>query len=417
MDAAQEAPAPEADADAGPIVLDPGVISASPASVSEHEPYVAASNGHVGVAWISRQSPNLVIGYRISIDDGETWGAIQSLPLPPNNNIAGDPYLAADDKGTLWIAWGSETKMSTRTNQHVFVAKAAPGAMSFGAPIEVTDPNEPNVGVYDQPKIAVVPAGLVVTYMFGNTDFSSLIIVAAYSPDGAQWTRTPVAGPGPSGSFRNRAALCDVKNSGQRTYMQYLDQLVGMALRWSDDGGKTWPSANVTAVQFPSETAKLSEEIGCAADGNDVWIFYGLTTDFGANGETIMPKRDALKLAHSPDRGASIDTRVVVSDKTAGKYFLLGSFARDEGGGFDVTYYAGNMSGDPAGSYRFSRSTDGTSFPSSVVRGPLLFDTSRTTLTWIGDYVGLAASGKNLHMAYADTSGSAAHIAYYRTSY
>src|SRR5207237_6303703 len=106
--------------------------------------------------------------------------------------------------------------------------------------------------------------------------------------------------------------------------------------------------------------------------------------------------------AHSNDRGATIDSRIIAHDKSAGKYFLMGSFVRDEAGGFDVTYYAGNKAGDPAGSYRLARSTDDVTFAAStVVHAPELFDTSRVTPTWMGDYMGLGASGKHLHKAYA----------------
>lgn len=417
MDAGPDVSDAVPDGPPAPVVIDPGVISASSMSSSEHEPHVAAANQHIGVGWIARESPNLFIGYRISLDEGENWGPIGALPLPANNNIAADPFLAADAKGTLYIAWGSEQKVNNmRTNLHVFVARSAPGETTFGAPVEVTDPTMMGVGVYDQPKIAVTPAGaLIATYMQASADLMSFVIVSAFSTDGQSWVRTNVAGPDPVGSFRNRAVLCSAKNTGDRVFMQYIDDTVGMALRWSDDGGKTWPAQNLTKVQLPAETSRLATEVGCAADGNDVWVFYSQTTDMV--GQTTMPKLDTLRLAHSGDRGATIDSRVNVHDKMAGKYFLMGNFVRDEAGGLDVTYYAGNTAGDVAGSYRRARSIDGMIFtPSTVVHEPLTFDTSRTTLTWMGDYVGLATTGGSLHMAYADTSGAAAHIAYYRTS-
>src|SRR5207245_768323 len=63
----------------GPIVVDPGVISTSAASKSEHEPHIAAANGHVGIGWVSRGASSIFVGYRISIDDGQTWGPIGAL--------------------------------------------------------------------------------------------------------------------------------------------------------------------------------------------------------------------------------------------------------------------------------------------------------------------------------------------------
>jgi hypothetical protein len=131
---------------------------------------------------------------------------------------------------------------------------------------------------------------------------------------------------------------------------------------------------------------------------------------------TTQFKLDHVRLAHSGDGGSTFDARYAVEDPSAGAFFMLPNIVSDEQGGVHVTYYAGVDSGDAAASYRASLSTDGgaTFGPSGVVHAPLLFDLSRATPTWLGDYQGLWVASGKLYIAYVDNSSGASHVAFYR---
>jgi hypothetical protein len=127
---------------------------------------------------------------------------------------------------------------------------------------------------------------------------------------------------------------------------------------------------------------------------------------------------DNMRLAHSSDRGATFDWRASVHDATAGRLFVFADLALEPDGALDLAYYAGGADEDPMGSFRIARSTDGgrTFAPSQVVQQPLLFTTSRTTLRWIGDYVGIDYGAGRLVGAYGDNSGAADRIAFFATA-
>ena len=114
-------------------------------------------------------------------------------------------------------------------------------------------------------------------------------------------------------------------------------------------------------------------------------------------------------LAHH-DGGQSIDSRVDVGDLSAGKYYLLSRLAREDSGALDITYYAGSGDGDDQASYRWGRSTDGgKTFPTTVLRCPVVFEQSRVTSKFLGDYMGLVWQGGRLYSAFVDNS-AASHI-------
>ena len=102
-------------------------------------------------------------------------------------------------------------------------------------------------------------------------------------------------------------------------------------------------------------------------------------------------------------------------------FLLSASFLRPEivieaGGAIDVTAYRGAKENDPAGRVGRFRSTDGgKSFGAPIVElDPMLFDASRATQTWVGDYSGLVADGTDIFMSYVTNATGKSHIAFKR---
>ncbi len=400
------------------------IISSSNQSLSEHEASIAITpQGRVVVAWIDFLSTEYHIAYRISEDRGTTWGANTSIALAPDDNIAANTSLAADAQGTVYLVYGAEhvDGAGVRSNQRVYLAQAPPGDPGFGTPKEVTDPKLA-VGVYDQPNIAISNSGtLILSYGQAPPDLSTLAVVSQYSEDGgASWAQSSVLYSG-SPAQGNEIQVC-IPPTGQRAFMYYLEygpMFYGYVLKRSDDGGKTW-SPDSTRVQTDQEvhTITVAREGNCVADADDVWILYGLTDQQSSTSHTLVPRVTDLRLAHSSDAGASIETRSSIGDQAAGPYYLLSRLAYEGSGVLNVTYYAGSGEGDTNATYRRSRSTDGgqTFAPSVVIHQPVLYELKRTTQQWLGDYMGLGWRNGELFGAYVDNSAAHAHVAFFRSA-
>ena len=83
-------------------------------------------------------------------------------------------------------------------------------------------------------------------------------------------------------------------------------------------------------------------------------------------------------------------------------------------GALDVMMYRGAKANDVMGRVERLRSTDGgKTFGVPVVElDPMLFDPSRATQTWIGDYSGLVADGTDVLMSYVTNGDGHSHIAF-----
>jgi hypothetical protein len=207
-------------------------------------------------------------------------------------------------------------------------------------------------------------------------------------------------------------------SAGNRIYATYHAG-GGIGLRWSDDYGASWPDLNKSAVADVNEMPAFDDPT-CAADGQDVWVAYGLSPDPFSTGNNA--KLSSVRLAHSPDGGKTVDFRVDAGDAQAAPFYMHPFLVRETGGALDLAYYAGASDGDPSGSLRRSRSTDGgkTFSASALVKSPIVFTGDRASVQWLGDYFGLATAGGELFLSYADNriGGNTAvvHIGFYRTA-
>jgi hypothetical protein len=108
--------------------------------------------------------------------------------------------------------------------------------------------------------------------------------------------------------------------------------------------------------------------------------------------------------------GTAFDpTRPDALDNTADALATLPLIVLDGSGKLDVAYAAGAAAGDTNGSIRFTR-TLGQTAASTLVDGPMFFDLSRTTKTWLGDYFGGVVRGSALYLAYPNNSSGLDHI-------
>jgi hypothetical protein len=392
--------------------LNPGVVSMSPKSLSEAETSIAvAANGYLAVAYIGITQLGSNNGYRFSTDQGDTFVAADALDAYKPGAETSDPVLATDAQNNFYLSWVEFMRdaQGNPFDMHVYVARAMAGTTSFTDVAEVTS-NPQGIDAYDKPWIMVTNDGaLLVTYARVSTGG----IFAARSTDFNTWTSATIIDD--KMSFRNLVFPCQPAGA-MKLYVAY-NAIGGIGLRWSDDAGMTWDSTKATPVADTGEMSAFDDPT-CVADGQEVWVSYGLSNDNIMGGGTAAPKLFAIRIAHSSDSGVTIDNRYDAHDTAAGALYQHPYLVREPSGVLDLTYYAGNQEGDTAGSYRLARSMDGgKTWPASTaIKAPITFTARRDTGAWLGDYEGLAFSGGTLYMSYVDNSRVTSHTAFYRTT-
>jgi hypothetical protein len=388
------------------------LISESADSVMEAETHLAVTPaGVAAVAWISIPAgAQAAIGTTFSLDGGATWTPPIAVSSPDGRD-ASDPVLVVEPAGGFYLTWVGFYRdgAGNPSDMHVYVAHAPIGATSFGAPVAVSAP-DPNA-FYDKPWIAMTSKGTaVVTY--SRQSGSELSLVAARSTDGQSWQESIIATDPFGTSYRNLAYPCASRNA-DRLYVTYPRAgqfgVEAISLAWSDDQGATW-SSEMDVANAPQEPLAY-EDPTCVAEGDDLWISYGLSQDPPAVESTAL--LDAIRVVHSKDAGASVDVRLYAHDVAAGQFYLLPAMTREDDGSLDVLYYAGDGDGQP-GTIRRARMPAGAGAfgPSVVVDAPLTFNVQRSSPLWLGDYVGLAWRGGRLYMAYARNDLGTSHIAF-----
>jgi hypothetical protein len=378
------------------------IISSSPDSFVEAESTVAVSpEGTVVAAWIASDAKHgrRRIGYAFSNDGGGTWGA----PAILDDRFSADPMLAVDHRGAFYLSFVGAAPDYTPS---VFVSSAPHGATRFSSPVRVSDPDR---GRTDLPTIAVTSRGTVlVTYDLVDAVGDAEV---ARSEDGATWTRTMIKPTAPR--YRWLFRICTSQHE-DRAWVAYADA-EAYGVQWTNDDGRSW-SVEAT-VSLTDERGRAGAVLpSCAGEGTEFYYLYGLTDDPHAY-PLGTPRASALRLAHSTDGGETFGAYLSAHDPLAGDLFLLPQLGLAADGTLHVLYYAGGRENGAPGSLLWSVSRDrGTTFSPAVPLDEDIRFERRVNARWLGHYLGLYIAGHAMHVAYADNSGSSAHVAYLRRS-
>jgi hypothetical protein len=368
------------------------LVSATSPSTWQAETQVAwAANGDVFVVWISLElGGRRSIGFAVSHDAGTTFGAPAAVPSTVGDDAV-DPSVTVDGTGTFHVTW---LELPAGGNRRVMGAEYMPGGISFTIPVEISDTK--TAGAWDKPAVVAQDDGsLLVVY---GTENGASLTVARSADRGLTWTRSTLA---PDGTLRNIASAC---TSGTRAYVVSLIP-DGVELVRSADSGVTWSAP--LRVDIAGSGAAF-EAPSCAAGGTDVWIVYG--TGGGSGSDTETPVLDDVRVARSTDSGASIASRVSITEAAPAQRFLLPSIARDPGsGGLVAAYYAaprrGTVTAVLEGSFRVAFSDDGATWGNhAIVRSPITMTGRRDGFDWLGDYVGIALRDGAATLSFTDNT-------------
>lgn len=371
--------------------------AASQTSINFARSIAADARGRVHVAWADERDGNREIYYQRSIDGGVSWGPPARLTV--DSAFSNNPSIGAQGDA-LHLAW-----WDTRNGGHQIYYKRS---LNGGATWETDRQVVASPGGGAHPSLAVAGDRVHIAYVDGR-DGQSEVYYARSLDRGATWAVPVRLSLLPWNSFTPTVAA-----SGQDVYVAWTDTRDAMTVegfeeeyfRHSRDGGATW-EAEVRLTSDPASSWAPS----LAADGSDVWvawfddrggdweIYLKRSTDRGATwsadrrlthsaGASLRPSlarrgsalhvvfwdtRDANEEVYwltSPDRGATWDDPVRLTDDTSGS--LLPSVAAAASGvhvvwtdgrsGNSEIYYK-RMPGDPVavgnGRIAFTRSLAG----------------------------------------------------------
>ena len=372
-----------------------------------------APDGTIAILWsaFTPTPPYVAMQYSFSTDDGQSFSPPQPIVIG-GALYPGDPAITVDSAGNFWASYlGIAYSGQNVAYSRVFVSEAPKGSMTFGPPVEISQPGN-TTHLLDHPKIFATKTGalLVGWADYPSTTATSGTGVVARSTDGTSWARTTLVQQ-PEAIFGTFFWFCEGATNVYTTFLEATNQLL-IGVRTSGDDGVTFSPTTVAASAPNDAVAALDP--ACAASGDDLWVMYATTSQPSVD-ETTLDPADHLWITHATGGGTIFDaTHVDTLDQKITKLGTIPLLARDGSGKLDVAYVGGNVSGDTSGSVRFTR-TDGVSVaPSVLVDGPMEFDLSRVDQAWLGDYFGGVVHGPAFYLAYPRNETGLDHIYFAR---
>jgi hypothetical protein len=348
--------------------------------------------------------------WRLSTDNGVSFGAQTEFPAIPNT-ISRTLSTTADKDGNIWT-FTAPFHPIPDTYDALVLYKMGFGSTIFDAGVHVEDPTPVSSGGdlrLIRPWMIIKSDGKpLVTWGFGALEG----IRAAVTPDdGTTWDRAMVV---TNSNLVDLGQPCQAKTGG-RIWVVYLTGStmlpISVRVRWSDDGGLTWPDANGAEVSSLALGPAAYSQPYCVADAGHLHVLYGLPSNDPIDFTVKKFQRSRqLMVATSTDGGATFDQHQA-SDPAAGPLQYGGNLGLDEAGHLQLAYYAGD---DTSGKLVRSNSTDnGATFCSAatVQSGLTVEGASYGVAKSVGRFIGQSFAGGAQWLAWVDNSGAAGHVA------
>lgn len=386
-------------------------ISESPVSLIEAETHLAVSWGGVICAvWIGFGAQGTGIGYTFSFDDGHSWLPPELLlPETPGHGYS-DPVVTAKPDGGFLVTFMDVAEQGSGgpTQTFMVIAESEPGSSTLGPVTAVGDPSTQS-NLLDKPWITTTTAGSAIATWVAVGQGAG-VFVGRREKGAKTWTTTTAV---QDGIVRNMVYPC-AQPGTKRVWMAYDAQDHGVGLRWSDDDGASWPEGNRTEVTEQGESDAFDEVSCASDGKHLWVLYgvtdEKLTTTQNAEqlkGIRIARSDDGGKTfalhtdVHDMEGGVVFlhPALAIAPSGALDVTYYAGASNEDSKGSLRRT-----RSLDGGASFG----------PSSTVVGPLTFTTSRSKPTWLGDYTGLAWAGNSLCGTAVDNREGQAHVAFWR---
>jgi hypothetical protein len=417
-------------------------VSANPLTASEAEGslLVSSATGLVTAFMVvpadaGSPPPQSWIGLATSVDDGVSFAS--QTPLVSASPFAGDPTLATDANGNLYLAYFGYDPTSGGAG-HLWVSTSTSGT-SWSTPQDVLGPGDlfDGGGGIDKPFLAVDPVTQQPLIVF--SDFAGLfpgpgrIRLIAGQVGGASFSPSVNVDDGARPAFRDLPSM-----AFDQTGMVYLawveatdtsiiveDQATGNQLAGSPTNAIYFTTASIRdgGVVVPQSTNHLvsgdagasvvidSAHLAVAPDGTETYVVYVVAGDGGGTD---------IELAVSHDQGFSWPVHTLVDDQPGcATHFHPAPF-------LDVknriwVSWVDNRDGLGNVYYAFSTNAGASFSPSQLVSStPFFFTTFIATTTgnlpaWLGGYQALTGTNSELDALWTGAEGgtgpdSPAHV-------
>jgi hypothetical protein len=396
----------------GTLALGPKTVSSGYASELGAQ-IAATASGKVVVTFAGNQdvmSSQVQGVWTLSTDNGATFGAQTEFPAI-TGTLSRTLITTADPAGNIWTFTAPFHPLFDAYDSLVLY-KMGFGSTVFDAGVHAEDPSSVSATGdlrLIRPWMIVKSDGQpLVTWGFGALEG---IRAGTTTDEGNTWSRAMVV---TNSNLVDFGQPCQAKTGG-RVWVVYVTGStmvpISTRVRWSDDGGLTWPAANTTEVSDPADGPAAHAQPYCVADSGHLYVLYGLASDDPLDITAKNFQRSTvLKVAVSTDGGATF-TRHDASDPGAGAKQYAGNLAIDETGQLQLAYYAGDTTG--AQLVRSNSTDNGTTFcgAATVQSGLKLENASYGQADSIGRFIGQSFASNAQWLAWVDNSGAVGHVA------
>lgn len=334
-----------------------------------------------------------------------------SIRAPAGSNAASDPTVASTP-GAVHVGFVTYSLVGGQaSNLHVRVATSRDGGATFAAPVQL-DAAGTCADACDKPWLVAGPnpgsptgRSLYLSFMAEPTAASSQLLLARSDDDGATWTPPRVIFSG-GAEFANLAMpYVDADGTVHLVWLQGPDT-AHLTVRWtrSPAGGESFaPSivVNRAGERIAFDDPTIAAHGGVIHVGYVVGNFAPGVPMPGPTTLVLATKVGAAAFVHrnvgdEPDACAHHDFYAIAADPARSQVHFL--WLEDRFG---------------PGAAAYARCPDDPAQPCGtnelVSDADFTFTTNRNSVTWLGDYNGLAISGHDLIAAWTDNrSGRAA---------
>jgi hypothetical protein len=343
------------------------------------------------------------VGYAVSRDAGQTFTA-PSYVKSPGGRFADNPVVAVDGQGRFSLAWLGFRFDFNAPDEHIYFSRLDAATETFPDPIVASDDGTSTTRDFNKPAITVDGSdNVLLTWadFTGSNTGTPAALTLARSVDGVAFTRSTITN---DATFGNLAHLCVDRTAGASAPLNLVHLGSGgtITLRRSTDQGLTWKTLPTPATNV------IYQDITCAAHGADLWITYASGTAQFMSGNNTPG--DAVSVLHSASGGATFDPVATASNGAAGTLYLFPRLVQSPAGALEIVYYEG-LVGSPA-KLMHATSPTGATWTVSKLADPGTFTLDRTIPSWLGDYLGLAATAKGLFSSYTENTQGKAHIGF-----
>jgi hypothetical protein len=384
-------------------------VSTSP--LPQNEPSVAlnpANPQHLVAGANDQLATRDSLAVYTSPDGGLTW---TNGLIPMTGNLAGfleasDPAVSFTQNGTLYysgVAFNVNVRFNTAVDGTIFVSKSTDGGSTFPVSTIVASGSNKIGGTFnDKPYLAVDDttgrfAGRVYVSWTRFTSLTTSDIMVAYSSDGGRSFSTyprPV-----SDSLLNQGSLPVIGPDGA-LYMVWNDLSNSLIMEArSNDGGVSFSSPFVVSPYLPLSSPlrngnfRVNSNPAAAADDMNGNVYVAWADNQSGNAEILSSR--------SLDGGVTWSKPIKVNDdNTANDHFF--PWMTVSHGLISIVFYDRRL--DPKNhliDVFYAESADG-----GVSWSPNLRVTDQPsdpgTLTFIGDYIGIASNGTMAHPVWTD---------------